>query len=151
MALPSSGTLSTTDLETEFAGVTPFTKTMDNFRLMVNSATKSTDIFFGKSAPNPLTPTLFSDVQGIPDVITVRGVMLPNGNNPCRWRLVAPDSISFSSNYQVGSWVEYTGTVATTDWVFSWYWGGEKYYRLEVQFGATYTHTKYSTTFTYSN
>jgi hypothetical protein len=63
MAIPSSGTVSTTTLETEFAGVTPNTKTMENYRLMVNATIRSTSEFYSKSAPTINTPSLISFVK----------------------------------------------------------------------------------------
>jgi len=151
MAIPSSGTVSTTTLETEYAGVTPFTKTMENFMLMANSTTRSTSTFYSKSAPTIGTPYLESFVNSnSPDVVTIRSGINGQGIVPCRFRIVGANSSDFVSNFTTGSWLGYSGAYYV-EHIFNWYFGSLKYYRGEIQFGASYAYSKYSDTFTHTN
>jgi len=93
MALPASGAISTGDLETEFAGFTPATKTLENYAAACGSGGTDTALFNSKICP--ITSAVYFNNFTNP-VINLTAFI--TGTTGCRARLELSSSPTFAEN-----------------------------------------------------
>lgn len=148
MALPANGQVSTSNLETEYAGLIPGNKTFHNYATAVGSSGNNTNIFYSKKCPTASTPQEYAPADI--DFVYISAVVNPQSNQGVRFTIQMSASPNFTNIIASSTPVSPNGQT-TIQYVFTLTNAPTYYFRVKIEFGINYSHMKYSSTYTFNN